>query len=68
MGKKGGGVIHSQPRNGVDGNSRHYCTQRRYFQESEGRVLGSEGRDFQAAKQGCQKGLGACAFMYILCK
>ncbi len=52
---------------GTEWTGTRATTQRRDFQVSKGRVQGSKGRDFQAAKRGCQKGLEACAFMYILC-
>jgi hypothetical protein len=42
-------------------------TQRRDFQVSEERVLRSKGRDFQAAKRGCQKGVRSMHFhVYIM--
>jgi hypothetical protein len=48
---------------GTEWTGTRAMTQRRDFQVSKG----SKGRDFQAAKRGCQKGLEASAFMYILC-
>ncbi len=52
---------------GTEWTGTRAMTQRRDFQVSEGRILRSKGRDFQAAKRGCRKGLQACALMYILC-
>jgi hypothetical protein len=64
MGSEGGSV-HSQPGNRVDGNSCHNTKEG--FQVSQRRVLrGREGISRQV-KRRCQKGLEACAFMYISC-
>jgi hypothetical protein len=64
-GARGGGQYTANL--GTEWTGTRATTQRRDFQVSEGRVLRSKGRDFQAAKRGCQNGLEACAFMYILC-
>ncbi len=62
-GGEGGGVS-TQPTWERSGRA---MTQRRDFQVSEERVLRSKGRDFQAAKRGCQKGVRSMHFhVYIM--
>ncbi len=55
MGRRGGGGYTANL--GMEWTGTRATTQRRDFQVSEGRVLGSKGRDFQAAKGGMSKGV-----------
>jgi hypothetical protein len=55
MGERGRGQYTANL--GTEWSGTRATTQRRDFQVSKGRVLRSKGRDFQAAKRGCQKGV-----------